>query len=204
MRTMISLALLLLGISSRAEAQHVLDFSTIPHGFLSGHEETTGEWDIPEGFGGFKWVGFRAADSNYTSANWGFFFDDGLITAGPFAEFSARDPFRLLSFFAGADRDPYEVARVDGYLDGTLVHSTFFGLPVTFSDINVIGPDLHTFDGWLVDRVAFTTSGPIEAKLGLSQITVAATPEPASMALIATGLFGVGAVRWRRKRRTVA
>ena len=101
----------------------------------------------------------------------------------PHAHLGTSYPQRyLLSRVEGRDQD--------SYAGGTMVNNFLFGTPPVAPRLGGSG-DLEGF----LAQMPWTTT---DTDLGF--VAVFVTPEPGSVALVATGLGALGAVAWRRRR----
>ena len=165
---------------------------------------------IPNGYGGLTWSNFAASDtSTYTSPNG---YINGVVSPqyvafdafGSPATFSSATPFTFNSAYLTAAWNNGLNVQVDGYLGTTLVHSLSLVLDTT-------GPALEQFNWANIDSVTFTPSGGTPAgyngagtHFAMDNLTIndaRTVPEPASIALVGLGLFGLGLSRRKSKSR---
>ncbi|HTE44277.1 MAG TPA: PEP-CTERM sorting domain-containing protein [Gemmatimonadaceae bacterium] len=165
--------------------------------------EGIGSTGVPTGYGGMTWS---------TSFNWwqvvatsGSLFrpSSGSANAASdemsFISFSRPgELFDLNSMFLGEYLAPGRTdigTTIYGFRDGEMVYS----MPVTYDVNSMTQVDF----GWTnVDKV---TLGGAKGRVLVDDISVTATPEPATVALVGTGILGLFLVRRRKsKAKTVA
>lgn len=156
-------------------------------------------------YGGFTWLNFGV-----TTAESGGGYANGIVSGSYVAYGGAgmepsdivRDaPFDFTSAYLTAAWNNGLNVQVTGYLQGNAIYQQAL-------TIDTDAPTLFAFNFLGVDRVNFVSSGGTSAGLGgsgthfaMDDATFSAstvTPEPLSMALLGTGLFGLGAMRRRR------
>ena len=117
--------------------------------------------------------------------------------------------FSLQSFFAGTrteDFNPDAPSAYYGQATGINILGALTGGGFVSDHISFVGLqfDMFTLVGTFtgLDSVTFTTDGPGPAnEFMINNIVVnAAVPEPASLALLAVGLAGIGMIRRRQTR----
>lgn len=166
--------------------------------------------DVPSGYAGLTWSNFTIMDpaSFFTPSG----FQNGVVSPAntaynPFgdpASFGSATPFALQSAYFTAVWNDGLTLRVVGSLAGATVFSQSHVLSTT-------GPLFIDFGGVSVDAVLLEPSGGTPAGYAvdgtlfsmddLTIVAAATVPEPGTIALVLTGLAGVGAVSARRRRR---
>lgn len=181
---------------------------------------------LPNGYHGFNWDNFYVLKGSqyfdpylippgntYCIAPGGY--RNGVVSSpnvafngdGAPASVSNANSFTFNSVYMTAAWNNGLDVLVQGYLNGTLLHSESFVLntytfPVRQFVFNWIG----------VDSVSFTSSDGIHQgnligfgeEIAFDNLTVSnVTPEPATLLLLGTGLTGIGAVIRRRRRRDI-
>lgn len=185
-RRIAAAAALLLAASSPAVAQTVVDFEDI-HGTIY----------VPAGYGGIQWIGpwyqYDWAQPPYAAhsgSHRAYFGGDGAPSFG----FVGGPATFQGAWFAGHPQMAFHL-----FLDGSLVHTT--------GAIQLSGTSTWLGSGYsgMVDLVVLSTDGLSTFVIddvtygGAAAPTV--TPEPGTVVLMATGLFAVGGIVRRRRRR---
>jgi hypothetical protein len=197
-----NLALLALLSAGFMQADMVVNFDDLPTPltFLS---ETNAYGFIPSSYDGFTWVNWEVINQ---SAYSDLYLDNTPIPSNPnFAypspnsstvSMSSTTPF----VFVGAQfsgwpdtNDPVASSvTVDGYLNGTLIGSE------TEAVTNTVWSSSGGISG-AVDTLVFSSG---DAYFRMDDIDVYVTPEPATAALVASGLLVLAIVRMRRKTKS--
>lgn len=198
-KALLTLALLALPVMA-LPAQTTLTFDDIGCGFCL----------IPNGYGGLNWNNFGVVNSTTYAPNSGY---QAGTTSGQYVAFNGSgvpasmtqgsDPFAFNSGqFTSAWNDNLNL-DVTGYVGGVPTYFASYTLSAT-------APTLLTFNWANVSEVDFIASGGTQhsgyvgsgTEFALDDLTInsSAVPEPASTALLGTGLIGLyGVIRRRRE-----
>jgi hypothetical protein len=167
--------------------------------------------DVPNGYAGLTWSNFAIVDvPNFLTPSG---FQNSVVSLtntayNPFgdpASFGSATPFALQSAHFTAVWNDGLTLRVVGSLAGATVFSQSYLL-------NTAGPLFVDFGGVSVDDVLLEPSGGTPAGysvdgtlFSMDDLTIATSaatvPEPGTIALVMTGLLGVGGVSAVRRRR---
>jgi hypothetical protein len=162
--------------------------------------------DVPASYGGLNWTGWEVANAadyksiygnSYTSSSGNF----GYNADGVLAVTITGSPFNLLGadFSTWAQNNAFQsfssnTVSVEGYRDATLINSDSWNL---VSNAFV----LHSFTGFdNIDKLVIKSGGNGRwFAMDNFEYTSAAVPEPATILLLGSGLFGLLGLRRRFK-----
>lgn len=207
-RLLLAVALVTLPVAS-VSAQQTITFDDLSTSCFGGPPPYFCQ--IQDGYAGLNWSNFDVLSTTTRNQPSGYL--NGTITppnvafnggASDASILSIVNPFTLNSgYFTAAWNDGLQLA-LTGYVGST---PTYF---VSYL-LNTQTPQLLTFDWVNLSRVSFVSSGGVNhgyngqgSVFVLDNLTVnqtSAVPEPASLALLATGLLGLAPMMRRKLRK---
>lgn len=185
--------------AGKTMAQTTLNFEGLGSGY---------QYPIPDGYGGFQWgttsdPGWWATITSPPFGSWvdpticvhdggnTCAFNDGPVGGGP-VSLSRTTPFNFMSLWL-ANYQGAGSLTITGWLAGSEVYSDVVTLGSSFTN--------YAFDWTNVDMVNIDPGAANSAWFLADNLTYSdVTPEPVTMVLLGTGLFGIGMARIRRRR----
>jgi hypothetical protein len=152
---------------------------------------------IPGGYGGFSWSNFRVANTTCRPLG----FADGVVSGtwaaynsgGTQARMTSNGLFTFNSaYFTAWVPETFDMT-VKGFRSGSEIYSTVLNLTRT--------TQLATLNWTDVDKMTFEASNQLpEHWFVMDDMSTNVVPEPGTLVLLGTGLFGVAAIHRRRRR----